>query len=143
MAIKILLVDDHIILRGGIRVYLECNSNFEVVGEAGNGRQALEMVEALRPDVVVLDWVMPDMDGHEATLQIMNRFPETQVLILTLYDQSAYVQYAIDAGAYGFLLKEDIVEHLNKAIMTAMAGKKYFSPNLLSHIHLNEEEYGR
>ena len=128
--ISIIIVDDHTIMRDGIRTYLETYTDFNILAEAENGLQAVALAETLRPDVAVLDWAMPAMNGQEATRQIVNRFPSTKVVILSLYDQVENVRNATAAGASGYVLKDDIVKHLASAITAAAAGKMYFSPGL-------------
>jgi DNA-binding NarL/FixJ family response regulator len=103
--IRVLVVDDHAILRDGIRSLLERQEDIHVVGEAANGREAIERVQALLPDLVLMDVSMPEMDGLEATRQIKARFPQVRVLILTQHDDHEYVEPMLRAGASGYVLK--------------------------------------
>ena len=103
--IRVLLVDDHTILREGVRALLADEPEIVVVGEAGDGRAALDKVEAVHPDVVLMDMVMPRMNGLEATRELKARYPDVKVLILSMYDDEEYVQQVIQAGASGYVLK--------------------------------------
>lgn len=130
MPITILLVDDHAIFREGVRVLLETSSDITVIGEAGDGLDALVLAERLRPDIVILDCMMPYMDGMEVTRWLRKQRPETQVVLLSMYDDESYVSTAMHNGASGYLLKDDIVAHLKEAILTVYEGGEYFSPGL-------------
>lgn len=126
--IRVLLVDDHTILREGVRALLADEPEIVVVGEAGDGQEALEKVEALRPDIVLMDMVMPRMNGLEATGEIKRRYPETKVLILSMYDDDEYVQQVIQAGASGYLLKGMAADDLILAIREVHAGSSFLNP---------------
>ena len=132
MDTKVLLVDDHAILREGLRMVLEAQSGITVIGEAENGRQALEMVEELQPDVVVMDIAMPQMNGAEATRQIKRRFPATKVLILTMHENQQYLMQIVNAGAIGCVLKRSAGAELVTAVRAAARGESYFSPSMAS-----------
>ena len=106
MKIRILLADDHTILRAGLRMMLNAQPDFEVVGEAQDGRQAIQEAQRLQPDVILMDITMPDMNGIEATRQIKKVLPETKVLVLTMHEHDEYVFQALRAGASGYMLKE-------------------------------------
>ena len=127
--IKVLIVDDHTLVRDGIRALLELVADVEVVGEAVNGRKALEKVEQLMPDVVLMDLAMPIMGGLEATRRIRKRFPETKVLALTQYDDSDYVIPLIEAGASGFVTKMAAFSELASAIQAVYRGESFLSPS--------------
>jgi DNA-binding NarL/FixJ family response regulator len=127
-AIRILLVDDHTILREGVRALLAGESDIVVVGEAGDGQEALEKVEALRPDIVLMDMVMPGMNGLEATGHIKRRHSDVKVLILSMYDDDEYVQQVIQAGASGYLLKGMAADDLVLAIREVHAGSSFLNP---------------
>ncbi|MFC2050548.1 response regulator [Chloroflexota bacterium] len=127
--IKILIVDDHTLVRDGIRALLELVADVEVIGEAVNGRKALEKVEQLVPDVVLMDLAMPIMGGLEATRRIRKRFPETKVLALTQYDDSDYVIPLIEAGASGFVTKMAAFSELASAIQAVYIGESFLSPS--------------
>jgi two-component system, NarL family, response regulator LiaR len=130
MIVSVLLVDDHIILRKGIKSFLEATSDLHVAGEASSGEEALQLLKSLNPDVIVMDYVMPGMGGLETIRQIKQRFPGKPVIILSLYVEKAYVQAAVEAGACSYLLKEDISAHLTQAIRDAAVGVPHFSPIL-------------
>jgi len=126
--IKVLIVDDHTLVRDGIRALLALVADVEVVGEAANGKEALERVKELAPDVVLMDLAMPIMGGLEATRRIRREFPETKVLALTQYDDSEYVIPIIEAGACGFVTKMVAFAELASAIQTAYNGESFLSP---------------
>jgi len=132
--IKVLIVDDHTLVRDGIRSLLELVADIEVVGEAANGRKALEKVEQLLPDVVLMDLAMPIMGGLEATRRIRKRFPGTKVLALTQYDDSDYVIPVIEAGASGFVTKMAAFSELASAIQTVYRGDSFLSPSAATAI---------
>jgi two-component system response regulator NreC len=132
MATKVLLADDHAILREGIRMVLDAQPGITVVGEAEDGRQALEMVEKLQPDVVVMDIAMPNMNGAEATRQIKRRFPRTRVVILTMHENQQYLTQIVNAGATACVLKRSAGTELVTAVKAAARGESYFSPAMAS-----------
>lgn len=127
--IKVLIADDHTLVRDGIRSLLELIADIEVVGEAINGKEALEKVEQLAPDVVLMDLAMPIMGGLEATRRIRKQFPQTKVLALTQYDDSEYVIPVIEAGASGFVTKMSAFSELTSAIQAVYKGESYLSPS--------------
>jgi DNA-binding NarL/FixJ family response regulator len=133
-AIRILLVDDHTILREGVRALLAGESDIVVVGEAGDGQEALEKVEALRPDIVLMDMVMPGMNGLEATGHIKRRHSDVKVLILSMYDDDEYVQQVIQAGASGYLLKGMAADDLILAIREVHAGSSFLNPAIAAKL---------
>jgi DNA-binding NarL/FixJ family response regulator len=128
--IRVLLVDDHAILREGLRALLSCYDDVQVVGEAKNGAVALEQVEALQPDVVIMDIAMPVMDGFESTRQIRLKFPQTRVLVLTQYEDKEYVVPLLQAGASGFVLKQALGTDLINAIRTVAQGETFLYPSV-------------
>jgi DNA-binding NarL/FixJ family response regulator len=132
MDTKVLLADDHAILREGIRMVLDAQPGITVVGEAEDGRQALEMVEDLQPDVVVMDIAMPNMNGAEATRQIRRRFPRTRVVILTMHENQQYLMQIVNAGATACVLKRSAGTELVTAVKAAARGESYFSPTMAS-----------
>jgi DNA-binding NarL/FixJ family response regulator len=126
--LRVLLGDDHTVLRHGLRKILEERRDWRVVAEAGNGRDAVREAIALAPDVAVLDIGMPLLNGIEATRQIARRAPSVRVLILSMHSDQAYVTQAVQAGARGYLLKESAAAELIEAIAALAAGKSFFSP---------------
>ena len=128
MVIRVLIVDDHCIVREGLRMLLACDPNLEVVGEAADGAEAIQRARQLRPNVVVMDLLMPVLDGISATRAIRNELPETQVLVLTIVLERVSVVEAIRAGATGYLLKDIQAAELHTAIKAAAAGQVYLSP---------------
>lgn len=126
--IRIVLADDHAVMRGGLRALLQQHEDFQVVGEAGDGREAVALCESLKPDVVVMDLTMPNLNGTEASRQIISRHPATAVVILTMHSDEAYVLRALKAGARGYLLKESAEAELISAIRAVQQGKAFFSP---------------
>lgn len=130
--IKVLLVDDHAILREGIRMVLDAQPGITVIGEAENGREALDLVEQLRPDVVVMDIAMPGLNGAEATRQIKRRFPSIKVVILTMHENHQYLVQIVNAGANGCVLKRAAATELVTAVRAAMRGESFFSPAMAS-----------
>ncbi|MFC2072077.1 response regulator [Chloroflexota bacterium] len=128
--IKVLVVDDHTIVRDGICALLALAGDIEVVGEAANGSEALKMVKKLEPDVVLMDISMPIMDGLEATRRICKEFPRTKVLVLTQYDEKEYVFPVIEAGACGFISKAAASSDLGSGIRSVYRGDSYLSPSV-------------
>jgi DNA-binding NarL/FixJ family response regulator len=128
MKIRILLVDDHVYLRQGVRALLSSDAEFEIAGEAASGIEAIEMTSALNPDIVVLDLAMENINGLEATHQIRKISPSTRVVILSTYSREAYVLEAIKNGASGYVLKGGDPGELAVAIRLALKGERYLSP---------------
>lgn len=129
--IKVLVVDDHPVVRDGLRLFLTVTPGMDCVGEAGDGEQAIQMCAAMWPDVVLMDLMMPGMDGVSATRAIHQRFPQTQVVALTSFDDQRLIQQAIQAGAVGYLLKNSSMETLAEAVRAAYLGKSTISPELM------------
>ena len=127
---RILLADDHSLLRAGIRALIEKIPRAAVVAEAGDGREALNQVEALDPDVVLLDVAMPGLNGLEALARITKDFPRTRVVILTMYANEEYVLKAMRAGAAGYLLKNAPLPEFHSALETVARGETYISPSV-------------
>ena len=130
MPIRILLADDHAILRRGLKALLDREADMEVVGEAADGRETLKQVEELRPDVVVLDITMPNLNGIEAARQIQAKGWGTAIIILSMHSDEGYVLRALRAGAKGYLLKDTVEAELIRAIQAVAGGKAYFSPEV-------------
>src|SRR5437867_6650267 len=124
--ITILLADDHTLVRQGFRALLEAERDIAIVGEAGTGRQAVQLAKKLRPDVVVMDIAMPLLNGLEATRQIIKEVPSSKVLVLSSYSDDEYVQQLTEAGASGYLLKQTAATDLVKAIREAKQGYYFF-----------------
>ncbi len=129
-AITVLLADDHTVVRQGLKALLQAKGDVEVVGEAENGRQAVQMARKLLPDVVVMDIAMPILNGLEATRQITREAPGVKVLILSSYNDDEYVHQLTEAGATGYLLKQTAATDLLKAIREAKNGNAFFSPSI-------------
>jgi two-component system response regulator NreC len=128
--IRILLADDHNVMRRGLRLLLESQPEFRVVGEASDGRQAVEQADAIRPDVVVLDIAMPNLSGIEAAVRITSLLPNTSIVILSMHSDEGYVLRALKAGAKGYLLKDSAESDLIEAIKAVHAGRTFFSPEI-------------
>lgn len=128
MATRILLVDDHSVVRQGLRLFLEMEDEFEIVGEAENGREALEKIAALKPDVVLMDLMMPEMDGIEAIGKGKVEFPDVEFIALTSVLEDRSLVKAVKAGAIGFLLKNTEADELCRNIKTAAKGVVQLSP---------------
>ncbi len=130
MAIRILLVEDHGITRQGLRLLIEKEPDMEVVGEAEDGRKAVELVRELLPDIVITDITMPNLNGVDATRQIVRDFPQTKVIALSIHSKMPFVTSMLKAGASGYLLKESLFNELLEAIETVMAGNTYLSSKI-------------
>jgi len=130
MSIRVLIADDHKIMLAGLRSILEKQTDFEVVGEADNGRKAVQMAQGKKPDVVVMDVSMPDLNGIEATKQIIESLPETRVIALSMHSDKRFVMGMLRAGASGYLLKDCASQELANAIHQVAGGKKYLSPEI-------------
>ena len=128
--VRVIVVDDDDLMRAGLRAVLSSDDSIEVVGEAGDGRTATPLARSLRPDVVLMDVRMPDVDGITATRQVLAAAPETRVIILTTFEQDDYVFGALRAGASGFLLKRTSPEDLVAAIHTVAGGDSLLSPSV-------------
>ena len=126
----ILLADDHAIVRRGIKALLEYEPDFEVIEEAGDGVQALERLETVKPDILVTDLCMPNMSGIELIKAMKEKNLATRSVVLSMCGDAPYITGALGAGAYGYVLKESGVEHLVIAIREAQAGRRYLSPPL-------------
>lgn len=132
MSVRILLADDHAIVREGLRSLIEKEPDMEIVGEAEDGRTALELVRELLPDVVIMDITMPNLNGVEATRHITSEFPEVKVIALSIHSNRRFVTDMLGAGAAGYILKECLFDELVQAIQAVSAGNSYLSPRITS-----------
>jgi DNA-binding NarL/FixJ family response regulator len=124
----VLLADDHTLIRAGLRMVVEAQPDLSVIAEADNGREAVAMAQALKPDVVVMDIGMPSLNGIEAARQIRGSLPDTQIVMLSMHSDEGYVLRSLKAGAKAYLLKDSAEADLARAIRAAAAGKSFFSP---------------
>jgi DNA-binding NarL/FixJ family response regulator len=142
--ITVLLADDHMVVRQGIKALIQAENDIEVVGEAETGRQAVELVEKLKPEVVVMDIAMPFLNGLEATRQILKKGANVKILVLSSYSDDDYVRELMEAGASGYLIKQTAANELLKAIREAHRGNAYFSPIIAKRLRDQcREGYGR
>jgi two-component system nitrate/nitrite response regulator NarL len=125
--ISVLLVDDHAVVRDGIRARLESHSDFQVVGEAVNGREAIQMVGELLPQVVLMDISMPVMNGMDAAKQLRERYPDLKVIILTMHEHKEYIQGVVRCGAQGYIVKDVSADEMINAIKVVCRGETYYS----------------
>jgi DNA-binding NarL/FixJ family response regulator len=130
MALTLLLADDHPIVRQGLQVVLKAQPDFKLVGEASDGPETVRLAERLRPDILVLDLMMPGLNGLEVAKHVCRRLPRTRVVVLSMHADVAYALAAVKAGALGYVLKESGVEELVRAIRDVAAGRRHFSPPL-------------
>lgn len=136
-SIKIILADDHLLVRNGIKSLLEEEATLEVIGEAANGQEALELAKELKPDLLIIDVRMPIMDGIEAVGHLHNYSPDTRAIVLSMHDSEEYILKSIKAGASGYLLKDTGKPEFIKAINTISKGGKYFSGDISNVIVSN------
>jgi len=128
--IKVLLADDHTIVRNGIMLLLETSPEVEIVGEAQNGVEALLKVKELCPDILMIDIAMPVMNGIETALEVSRLYKQTRSLMLSMHDNEDYILKSVEAGAYGYLLKDTTRDEMLQALRTVAKGEKYFSPSV-------------
>jgi two-component system, NarL family, response regulator LiaR len=126
--IRILVVDDHAVIRSGLRKFLMVNRDLEAVGEATDGVEAVQMAGLYKPDIILMDLMMPDMDGITATRQIREKYPNAQIIVLTSFSEANLVKRALQAGAIGYLQKNVTASELRDAIRSAHAGQMTLSP---------------
>jgi DNA-binding NarL/FixJ family response regulator len=138
--LRVLIVDDHTLVRQGLRRILEAQPGFEVIGEAGDGREAIRLVHEIQPDIVVLDVTMPRLNGLEALSQLQRRAPQAHIVVLSMHDDEAYVTRAVRAGAAAYLLKDSADVDLIHALRAVAQGKSFFSPSVAKII---ADEYVR
>jgi len=136
--IAVLLVEDHMIVRQGLRLLIEADGDIKIVGEAKTGREAVQMTRDLRPEIVVMDIAMPLLNGLEATRQILKSFPAMKVLILSAHSDPEYVEQVVKAGALGYLVKQSSGEVVAQAIRELHKGKTFFTPSIAKRL---KDEY--
>lgn len=132
--IKVILADDHTVVRAGIRTMLTSLGGIEVVGEASNGRETLALVEQLRPDLLLCDITMPDMNGLEVTKRVAKEFPNVRVIMLSMHTSEEYVWQALKAGATGYLLKDTSASELDLAIKAVLSGKTFLTASVSKQV---------
>jgi two-component system, NarL family, response regulator NreC len=130
MSVTIVLADDHQVMRQGLRMVLEAQAHFQVVAEAGNGLDTIALVERCNPCVLIVDVMMPGLNGLEVTRQVRQRAPRTRVIVLSMYSNEAYVLEALRHGAAGYVLKDAPADELVHAVHEVVAGRRYLSPPL-------------
>jgi two-component system, NarL family, response regulator NreC len=128
--IRVVIADDHSVVRQGLRAWLERSGYIQVVGEAADGREAVALVDELKPDVVMMDIAMPMLNGIDATAQVMRRHPDTKVIILSMHADESYILRALGAGAKGYLLKESTETDVLPAVKSVTEGKPYVTPSI-------------
>ena len=131
---KILIADDHVILREGLKALLNMESEFEVVGEASNGIEALQLAGKTNPDVILLDLSMPHANGTESISKIKRRSPQTKIIVLTIHKAEEYIRAAFQYGANGYMLKDDNQQELIRAIRNVLAGNTHLSPSICDKV---------
>jgi DNA-binding NarL/FixJ family response regulator len=141
--IRVLIADDHALVRKGFRRMLEDETDFEVVGEAGNGLEAVRLADTLKPDVVVMDFTMPGIDGAQAAREIRAKYPAAAVLMLSMHSGENYIRHALDAGAIGYLLKNAVDVDLPEAIRTVARGEQYLSASLAAQTRDPDDGYAQ
>ena len=141
MTIRVLIADDHTIMRAGLRSLLEKEDQIEVVAEAENGRRAVQLAVEHEPDVVVMDVSMPDLNGIEATSQVLESLPEAKVIALSMHTDKRFVMGMLRAGAFGYLLKDCASRELANAIVSVASNKKYLSPDIAGVV-IEDSLYG-
>lgn len=141
--IRVLIADDHALVRKGFRRMLEDEADFEVVGEAGDGLEAVRLTLELKPRVVVMDFTMPGLDGSQAAREIRAKHPGTAVLMLSMHSGENYIRHALDAGAAGYLLKNAVDVDLPEAIRSVARGEQYLSASLAAQTRDVDDGYDR
>ena len=141
--VKILLADDHTIVRQGLKLILSAHADLEVVGEAANGREAVELADKLRPDIVLMDVQMPELNGIEATRKMVAANSRIRVLVLSMHKESVYVREILKAGARGYILKDAIDTELLNAIRSVAKGDGYISPAVAGALNEKAKDRGQ
>jgi DNA-binding NarL/FixJ family response regulator len=137
MGIRILIADDHHVVRRGLAFFLKTQKDIEIIGEAGNGREAVELARRLKPDLILMDLVMPEMDGIQATKMIKSEIPEIKIMMLTSFSDQDHVIPALEAGASGYQLKDIEPDELIHCIKKIMNGENQLHPKATSHLLAN------
>jgi DNA-binding NarL/FixJ family response regulator len=132
--ISVLLVEDHIIVRKGLKALLDMDSSFEVVGEAENGKEAIDMNHELKPDIIIMDIAMPVLNGFEASRQILKKDPKAKILILSAHSDDGYIEKAMALGVAGFLIKQCSPHFLVQALIEIKNGNRYYSSSILDRL---------
>lgn len=138
--IRIVLADDHALFRAGLCRLIEAEDDMQVVGEAGTGREAVSLFRKLKPDVAVLDFAMPDIDGLEAAKQILSQDKNARILIITMYDNEEYAIRFLQAGASGYIVKETSADVLPEALRRVAGGRVYMTPDLMEKLALRHHQ---
>jgi two-component system, NarL family, response regulator LiaR len=139
--IRVIVADDHPIVRDSLRMHLKNQSDIEIIGEAGDGEEAVQLAGTLKPDVIIMDISMPKLNGLEATQQIKARWPDIQVLVLTVHDDTEYILKILEAGATGYLTKNILGNKLNHAIRAVKSGESIFSDEVKNRILMHALQY--
>lgn len=134
---SVLLVEDHAIVRQGLCLLLDADGRTRVIGQARNGREAVELAASLQPDVILMDIAMPELNGLEATKQILAACPAARVIVLSAHGEEIYVDRMLEAGVAGFIEKHVSAEHLTKAILEVAQGRSYYSPSIARRLEAN------
>jgi len=132
--IRLILAEDHVVVRQGVRLLLEQEKDMQVLGEVGDGLRLLNMAEILHPDVVVIDLKMPHLNGIETALELRRRLPNIKIVVLTMHADRSYINQALQAGVYGYVLKEEDIGEICTAIRKAAQGSHYLSPEVLRQV---------
>ncbi|MEH7159271.1 response regulator transcription factor [Neobacillus drentensis] len=143
MSIRVLIVDDHHVVRRGLVFFLRTQKDLEIIGEAANGKEAIELANALNPDIILMDLVMPGMDGIQATKIIKEQQPEIKIMMLTSFSDQDHVIPALEAGASGFQLKDIQPDELVTAVKKIMGGENQLHPKATSHLLANLSSKGK
>ena len=136
-SINVMIVDDHSLFRNGMKLLLSNAGNFNVMAEASNGREFLELLDKMNPDVILMDIDMPEMNGIDATIKALERNPELKIICLSMYGEEEYYYKMIEAGVNGFLLKNSDINDVKTAITAVFEGEKFFSQELLYNVVKN------
>lgn len=140
MSVKVFLADDHPIVRQGIRGMLEREPDFQVIAESGDGIETLNLVEKLKPDVLIVDLMMPGLNGLEITRQVTSRHPRLRVIVLSMHTDEAYIRQSLKNGASGYVVKDSLPQELATAVRSVLKGQRYLNPNVMERM-LNANAY--